>query len=352
MRKLLALIGLVAIAILAWLFFGIDDAKAQEATDTSTVPATLQQYVSDDPKVVWGGGDPKTSSYSGKIVPVAITMLDQNQLPGYKWGGVSDGSLFNAMMVTVNPTHLALCQADICDSLLGTNIPGTDLPYAFTTVQADIADECLYLVTKSSFTNFGQVLENTWDMTVAIGGEQSGSYGSWTKVLVPLYPDLADAELQSVGDASKIVASVVSGQTNFGFFVMRPDPTNEVFNTISENGLTLVPVIDVDMEDVYTFKSLKVENGGILSKAKYHETACTQVQLITGDPAAVEGKIRKRVEATIKRISAIPPETFKQAVVAEFASWKDYLDSVRDIGSERLKTLLDETSAKIAKLNQ
>ena len=50
------------------------------------------------------------------------------------------------------------------------------------------------------------------------------------------------------------------------------------------------------------------------------------------------------------RISAIPAEEFKQAVTEQFATWKDYLDSVRDIGSERLKTLLDETSAKIAEL--
>ncbi|MCA9355034.1 hypothetical protein KC865_00590, partial [Candidatus Kaiserbacteria bacterium] len=221
MRKTIISIAIVAV---------ISAPGLTMAANEGAVPASLKEHVSSDKKVVWGGGAKETSSYSGKIVPVVINELASERLAGYQWGGPSEGTVMNAMKVTVNPTHLALGQADILQALNGQSIPGTTWTYQFTPVQDDIADECLYMVTKSPhYETWGHVLENAWDIKIATGGEQSGSFGTLTKVLMDRYPALKDAEVSSVGSSSNIVQSVINGNTNFGFFVMRPDPENKVF---------------------------------------------------------------------------------------------------------------------------
>jgi hypothetical protein len=324
------------------------------AQNAGEMPAKLREHLSDDQKTVWGGGAKEVSSYSGKIVPIVIDQLSSERLAGYNWGGPSEGTGMNAMKVTVNPTHLALGQADILQSLNGTQIPGTSWNYAFTVVQDDIADECLYMVTKSEYyTTWGHVLENAWDISISTGGEQSGSFGTLMG-LQNRYPDLMDANITNVGGTVNIVQSVINGgESQFGFFVMRPDPENPIFEMINDNDLKLVPIIDFDIEDLYTFKSLKVSNstwGGFGSEAKFHETACTKVQLITGDPKMLspdQSKAKRRLEATIERASAIDGASFKEAVVGQFTSWKDYLDSVREIGGDKLDTMLKASKQKM-----
>lgn len=328
---------------------------AAMAQNEGAIPASLSQHLTDDDKIVWGGGAKESSSYSGKIVPVVIEKLDEVQMSGYTWGGPSDGSAMNAMKVTVNPTHLALCQADICSRLKGEPIPGTSWTYQFTVVQEDVADECLYMFTKSpNFTTWGHIVENAWDISIATGSELSGSYGTLTMNLMERYPALSDIEVINAGGGTAIVQAVLDDVASFGFIVMRPDPENAVFEMINDNDLHLVPVIDFDLEDLYTFKSLKVSNstwGGFGAEAKYHETACTEVQVITGDPAMLsdaQSRSQRRLEATIERVEGrIDGAEFKQDVVAQFTSWKDYLDSVRDISGEKLQDLLEASKEKI-----
>lgn len=300
----------------------------------------------DDPKLVWGGGPVAVSSYSGKIVPEVVRQLEKNLLGGYHWGGPSQGTAMNAARVTFNPTHLALGQADILSRLNGTQIPGTDMTYNFTVLQTDIGDECLYMVTKNPYyKTWGNVLENAWDISIATGGELSGSFGT-LQSLMEIYPKLRDALVEHAGGTGDIVQSVVDGKTTFGFFVMRPDPNNDVFEAIADNELALVPVVDFDLEDKYRFQSLKIAASGFFGTGEgiYHETACTQIQVITGNPQMLtddQSRYKRRLEATIKRVSTIDGPAFKQAVVGQFTTWHDYLSSVRDIGSERLQELLD-----------
>jgi hypothetical protein len=346
MRNSIGIVGIAAVLLATTAF----------AQNSGSVPGTLSAHVTDEKKVVWGGGAKKVSSYSGKIVPVVIDQLATEQLAGYSWGGPSEGTNMNAMKVTLNPTHLALGQADILSELNGETIPGTSWKYAFTVVQKDIADECLYMVTKSPhYKTWGHILENAWDIRISTGSELSGSFGT-LNILMDRYSDLQDAEIVNAGGASDIVQSVINGNTNFGFFVMRPDPENSVFELINDNDLSLVPVIDFDIEDLYSFKSLKVSNstwGGFGKEAKYHETACTQVQLITGDPEMLpeeKSRDRRRLEATVKRASSLDGDSFKQEVVSQFTSWKDYLDSVRDISGDQLTAMLEASKQKINEL--
>jgi hypothetical protein len=133
---------------------------------------------------------------------------------------------------------------------------------------------------------------------------------------------------------------------------MRPDPTSSVFEMIEEHELTLVPVVDLELEEHYVFKDLKIAPGGIMSRARYHTTACTSVSLITGDPnnlpTDADSRTKRRLDATIERVSAIDGTAFKQAVGEQFMSWRDWLDSVQEVGNEKL-TELYEASKQAAK---
>lgn len=352
MKKLIWFLVLAVLLAVAWLAWPMI-AKAQVA-EPAQVPTSLQPYLSDETKVVWGGGEIANSTYSRVMVPVVIDQLAKERLAGYQWGGPSAGTIENAIRVTLNPTHVALGQADILSRLNGQPIiidgVDTGLTYNFTVVQPDIADECLYLVTKSPYyETWGHVLENAWDITVATGGDTSGSYGTLVG-LQETYPDFQDALINSVGGTGDILQAVIDGdESTFGFFVMRPDPSSATFKTIAEHELTMVPVVDFDLEGKYEFNNLKVEQGGILSDPVYHDTACTQVQLITGSLANLDPNDRtyRRLEATIERASRTPAAEFKQAVMSKVTNWRDYLDNVKAVGQERLLVLMEDSKQAV-----
>lgn len=294
-------------------------------------------------KLVWGGGDPATSAYSGVYVPRVIEVLGSNALNGYTWGGPTQGTVDNAGRVLASPTNLAVGQWDILSTLQGT--PGPDgRPYAFTVIAQDIGPECLYMITKEpGYKTFGDVIGNAWQIDLATGGELSGSYGTW-KVLAGIYPDLADGMLNSpiekLDGASAIVKAVVDGTVTHGFFVQRPDPNSEVFATIEKAGLSYVPIVDFQLESKYTFQSLKVTNGGIFGGAKTVDTACTSVALITGDPISLPadaGSLTKRLKATIDRLKTVPAENLRP----NLATWRDMWDNFTTIAADNAKALME-----------
>ena len=102
----------------------------------------------DNLKKVWGGGPPHASAYSGVYVPILIEQLSNQRLSGYQWGGLSAGTLQNVKTVHENPTHLALAQRDLLETLKAE--------YKFTVIKDDIGPECLYMVTKNiAYSNWG-----------------------------------------------------------------------------------------------------------------------------------------------------------------------------------------------------
>lgn len=324
-------------------------------------------------KTIWGGGDPASSEYSGVYVPHLIKVFADNQMPGYSWLQPSPGTLHNALQVTRNPTNVALGQWDLLSDLNGKPVPGgaPGETYNFTVLAENIGPECLYLVTNLRGYDrpgaFGDFLANAWDLTIATGKEGSGSLGSFQK-LQSIYPDIApDATtVVEVGGAADIVAAVKSGQAQFGFFVQRPNPSNKVFEDIRSAGMTLVSVIDYELEGlsstvtkvlpdgstttqeapVYQFMNLKVENGGLFGGAKFHTTACTSVALITGsathaDPVtgaqvprtdvALDTKQLKRIEQTIARIGRISEDSLRPNI----SGWADMWDSLTAMASDK-----------------
>lgn len=265
----------------------------------------------DDLKLVWGGGKPEASAYSGTYVPMAIDNLRDARLAGYAWGGVSEGCVANMQKVTDNPTNLAICQGDMVEAA------ANKAAYKYTIIREDLGFECGYMATAlPGYDNFGHILGNAFDLTVHTTGLNSGSMGSF-RYLSEIFPDLGDvtvvnhANSKEAAEAAK--ADADKGMASVAFFVQRPDPDNATFQYIADTKMTFVPVVDLELEDKYTFPELPVENAawmGFGGDPKTVVTACTKVVLITGDPANLPADassgVVKRLDETISRLRVQP----------------------------------------------
>jgi hypothetical protein len=253
-------------------------------------------------------------------------------------------------MVTLHPTNLAVGQADIFALIKDQPIPGRDgAKYQFTVVKPDLGPECLYVVTKDkSYKTFGDVIGNSWQLGVITGGEKSGSFGTWN-VLVGVYPDLKQMQVSHVAAIGDIVEVVKQKSDLVGFFVMRPDPDSDVFRAISEAGLTIVPVVDFDLESKYKFMSLKVSHGW--SGGKEVQTACTSVALITGDPSNANlttDSDKRRLAETIKRLGNVDAKSFQP----DATSWRDMWDSIASYSTEQATALMNQSKKALADLKK
>lgn len=321
--------GLLAIFVIATL------ARSAEARDPSL-------------KMIWGGGDPEYSTYSGAYVPRIIEVLDGKRLAGYKWAGPSEGSVFNMRMINEHPTNLAVGQLDVLKRYAEQ--------YPVKILHEDVGPECLYMVTsRNGYENLGHVLGNAWDLTIATGKEGSGSWDTYA-FLGTIYPELVEeAEIKHVGGSGAVLDALESDVAGVGFFIIRPDPHSATFRRIADNEWTLIPVVGFEIEDFYSYKSLKVENVGLVGglfgdAAKYHTTACTSVALFTGDPAALpveaEPKVRKRLEATIERVGAIPAKELRP----NLEGWRDMFDSLVEAGQDTVRQLSEATKQTVQDL--
>lgn len=309
----------------------------------------------DNLKVVWGGGDPSVSTYSGTYVPMAINNLTDARLAGYVWGGKSSGSIENMINVDSNPTHLAVVQDDMARAEANKSI------YNYTVIRDDLGFECYYAVTGfPGYDNFGHILGNAFDITIHTTGSTSGSMGS-LKRLQEIFPDLQDVNVVEHGNDLEAVeaskADVAKGQASVAFFVKRPDPNNTTFEYIAENEMTFIPVVDFELEGKgLTFPDLVVENAGWKAltggKPKRVTTACTKIALITGDPAAlpadVSNGVKRRLEETIKRLGEQPTAKW-QPQEAWFA---DMINNMSETGPDKLKALMEKAKNTASEIGE
>jgi hypothetical protein len=184
-------------------------------------------------------------------------------------------------------------------------------------------------------------------MNLVTAGEKSGSFGTW-KVLQSVFPEaLNDLPVKHVADNGAILGAVKDQKDTVGFFVMRPDPDSDVFKTIADGGLKIVPVVDFELEGKYDFKSLKVASGW--TGGTYVQTACTAVELIAGDPKnpkLVDPRDKRRVDETIKRVSSADAKAFRP----DTSSFADMWDSIAEFTGDKAKELMQASKESAAKL--
>jgi hypothetical protein len=307
---------------------------------------TTPVYAEGGPLAVWGQGKPTTSTYTDVYVPHIIETLQGQALSGYQWGGVSEGTLDNAQRVTENPTNIAIGQLDLLRDLNGKIMPNGK-PYAFTILNDNIGPECLYLVTSEpGYNTFGDFLGNAFQVSVATGGPNSGSFGTLMN-LSRLYPDMEQMTYDHVGSALDIVNSVNSRKYTHGFFVMRPDPQSATFKAIADAKMTIIPVVDFGLQDDYQFIDLKVQNGFLFGAGKTVTTSCTSVALIAGSAsseaaAALTARDKKRLEVTIQRLSSLTSDTLRPSI----SSWADMWDNLKIVTVDQAKVLME--ASKVA----
>lgn len=303
--------------------------------------------LAEGPLSIWGGGAQGASVYTDVYVPHIVKSLEGVALSGYQWGGVSAGTLENAQRVTENPTNLAVGQLDLLRNLNG-NLMDNGKPYDFTILADDIGPECLYLVTnQKGYNTFGDFLGNSFQITVATGGEKSGSFGTFLN-LAKTYSQMNEMLYENVGSAIDIIGAVKSGKATHGFFVMRPDPQSDTFKAISSAGMTIVPVVDYGLEENYKFLDLKVANGGLFGGAKTVTTACTSVALIAGNPTseaslALTPRDAQRLKVTIERVGSISKENLRPNI----SSWADMWDSIKIATKDQLKIAMDASKTAL-----
>jgi hypothetical protein len=307
-------------------------------------------YADDNPKAVWGGGPAAASAYTAAYVPRVIEVLEAQHLSGYTWGGVSAGTIANAEMITNHPTNLAVGQLDLFNLIKDQPIAGLDgAKYQFTIVKPDMGPECLYLVTNdANYKTFGDVLGNGWQLSVVTGGEKSGSFVTW-EILREIYPDLKSMLITHVPTTDNIISAVKQSSDKIGFFVMRPDPDSEIFKSIAAAELTIVPVVDFDLEGKYQFLSLKVSHGW--SGGKEVQTACTSVALITGDLTSTKfanENDKRRLAETIKRLQGVDGKAFQPSA----SGWRDMWDSIASYSSDKTKSLMEASKKALTDLKK
>ncbi len=262
---------------------------------------------------VHGGGKKESSFYSSTVVDTVINGLQENRITGYSWGGVSDGTIDNVDRVNKDPVDLGIGQLDILNGLIRDAAASGEAP-GFHVLIENMGPECYYLATNNpGYSNFGHVLGNAFDITIATTGIKSGSFGS-LNALAKVYPDLVSVEIKNYPDANAAVEAVANGEANFVFFVQKPTPGSGPFQLIAEKGLTYVPVVDWEMEDLgLQFFELPVtssefslsawKSGGIKEGQKV-ATACTSIALFGGDAAKATGRDQKLIEAIAARVPA------------------------------------------------
>lgn len=317
---------------------------------TALLMVTTSVSAAEGPLAIWGGGAQGASVYTDVYVPHITKSLESVALSGYQWGGVSAGTLENAQRITETPTNLAVGQLDLLKSLNGTLMPNGK-PYAFTILADDIGPECLYLVTKQpGYNTFGDFLGNSFQISVATGGPQSGSFGTFLN-LAKTYPQMNEMLYENVGSAVDIVNAVAGGKTTHGFFVMRPDPQSATFKAIGEAGLTIVPVVDYGLEADYKFLDLKVSNGWLFAEGKTVTTACTSVALITGSQTseaatALTPRDFQRLKVTIDRVGTISKDNLKPNI----SSWADMWDNLKVAAKDQLKITMDASKVALEEI--
>lgn len=303
--------------------------------------------LAEGPLSIWGGGAQGASVYTDVYVPHVVKNLESVALSGYQWGGVSAGTLENAQRVTENPTNLAVGQLDLLRDLNGS-LMDNGKPYSFTILADDIGPECLYLVTnQKGYNTFGDFLGNSFQITVATGGEKSGSFGTFLN-LAKTYPQMNEMLYDNVGSAIDIIGAVKSGKATHGFFVMRPDPQSTTFKAIADAGMTIVPVVDYGLEENYKFLDLKVANGSLFSSAKTVTTACTSVALIAGNPTSeaaltLTPRDAQRLKVTIERVGSISKDNLRPNI----SSWADMWDSLKVAAKDQLKLTMEASKTAL-----
>lgn len=208
--------------------------------------------------------------------------------------GKGSGGNFNA--IVENPMIVALGQGDVY-ALMNQQNPGK-----VVSVPTGVR-ECLFAVTANQGIageregdGWGNMMSLAKRMRLALPGEESGSSKTF-EYIQTINESLGQVEnVKYYESTDAAINAVAVGQADVAFFVQMPDTRNPLFKLIREKNLLWIGVGDrkmlrqqVDGNSIYNVDTVPVEETwGGFGKPKTLTTTCTQVVVMTGDPARTD----------------------------------------------------------------
>lgn len=248
----------------------------------------------------------------------------------------SQGSSENIERVQQNPHDVGIGQFDVVAEAADNN------PNTFAFVNPGIGVECLYAVTREA--NIENLSGLSPRMPVALPGEQSGSTTTF-RFLQTLDESLASMRNVSYYESAiEAVRAVVNGDAALAFFVQFPNTDNPVFQTINNNNLSFVPVVnrqilrrEVGGQNVYQPQEVVVTPGGFFGFGSPTTvlTTCMPMVLFTGDPELFEeGSVERQdqVDLLAQLAETQAPTT---------GNWTNIFRNAVDVSQERIQSFLD-----------
>lgn len=234
-------------------------------------------------RVIYGGGNPETSTYSGVMVPHVVGVMATNGVGGYAWYGVTSGSGDNVLQVGFNPLGFAVGQSDVILAAIENGDP-------IKVYSANMGPECFHGISPNGVT-FDQALSG--GNPIYVGGEGSG--GAWS--IRNLIEDGYGIDPNTVNLVYEDAASAPAGAV--GVFVQRPDPAAAKYKTLADAGFVFSGVDSIEAELAgYTPLDVTVRDSGVIAglgaSSQSFRTTCMTTVLFGHDPNALEAGSRDR----------------------------------------------------------
>jgi len=258
-------------------------------------------------------------AYHGQFCPPIPGVLANAYFQGYTCM-TSAGTLQNIDRVLAQPTNLGFVQFDVFAREAARR------PAEFerlSVIRSDIACETLFMITRNPDLDFGRVLGLSRRIQFVMPPAASGSAATFN-YLRSIDPEglgrVPDANITHVADATAVINRVAnSTQGEVGFFVQFADYRNANIRLLAETGVRVIPVISREIlrarvgdAPVYQAETVQLTQGGMFGiggRAQTVTSACTQVALITGSPAAFADRNgQDDARELVERVRAVPRE--------------------------------------------
>lgn len=294
---------------------------------------------------IFTGGE--RGSYFGTFGPLLLEVLDR-EFFDYSLR-TSAGSGENIEQVLSNPLAIGMTQTDVLAYETQNN---ADISDNIVIIRNDVAQECLFAVTAEAnaerLGNWGDVRAYARRLQFALGPEASGSSRTF-QFLQTFDERLAGARRVVYMDTTDAaIQSVIDGESDVAFFVQFADTSNPRFETINDNRLAFIPVIDRTIlrqrfgEDrAYVPLEVKVTSAGLLSWSGVERvlTACTPLAYITGNPDLLPAGSDEQLDQA--DMISILRETPLEELQPEADWFQSMLDDIVEVSGEGLDNMLE-----------
>jgi hypothetical protein len=258
-------------------------------------------------------------AYHTTFCPPIPGVLSNAYFQGYTCT-TSAGTVQNIDRVLAQPTNLGFVQFDVFAREAARRPADFE---RLAVIRTDVACETLFMITRNPDLDFGRVLGLSRRIQFVLPAAASGSTATFN-YLRSLDADglgrVPDTNITHVADATAVINRIAnSTQGEVGFFVQFADYRNANIRLMAESGVRVIPVISREIlrarvgdNPVYQAQTVQLTQGGMFGlggRAQTVTSACTQVALITGSPAAFADRNgQDDARELVERVRQVPRE--------------------------------------------